>query len=102
MNPPFMDIAEFRRIGLLQEINRLILHPLGLAMAVDMDDDGTETLLGVYDNRQDPEGWYFAGLTADEVARGEALQELRDKRAPARIAALGYVIQPLVVEDGAE
>lgn len=32
-----MDIAEFRRLGLVQEINRQMLHPLGLALGVIID-----------------------------------------------------------------
>ena len=96
MSDQKMDIAEFRRIGLLQEINRLILHPLGLAMFVDVGDDGAETLGGVFDERGDAEGWYFNVLTESDIERGCKLHALRVEREPARIAALGYVIQSLV------
>jgi hypothetical protein len=33
-----MPVAEFRRLGLLQELNRQFLHPLGLALEVVVDD----------------------------------------------------------------
>ncbi len=56
---PMLDVAEFRRLGLLQEINRLFLHPRGLALEVVIDDDGTEKLGGIWDYRNDPEGMAF-------------------------------------------
>jgi hypothetical protein len=34
-----MGIAEFREAGYVQEINRLLLHPLGLALEVQVYDD---------------------------------------------------------------
>jgi hypothetical protein len=42
-----MSIAEFRAFGYLQEVNRLLLHPLGLALEVVVAGDGTEFLGGV-------------------------------------------------------
>jgi hypothetical protein len=33
-----MDIAEFRELGYLQEVNRRVLHPLGLALEVTVMD----------------------------------------------------------------
>lgn len=54
-----MDIKEFREEGFLQEANRLFFHPLGLALEVKVEDDGTETLGGIWDYRDDPEGVAF-------------------------------------------
>lgn len=31
----YMDIAEFRKVGFLQEVNRKVLHPCGLALEVE-------------------------------------------------------------------
>ena len=43
--------------GLLGEINRLVLHPRGLALAINAEDDGTVTFYDeLYDCRRDPEG----------------------------------------------
>jgi hypothetical protein len=57
-----MDIAEFRDQGYLQEVNRLVLHPAGLALEVVVNEDGTEQLGGVLDCREDPEGiWHDFG-----------------------------------------
>lgn len=47
-------------MGLLAELNRVFLHPLGLALEVNMDDDGKETLGGIWDYRDDPEGMLFS------------------------------------------
>lgn len=37
-----MPVAEFRRDGYLQELNRLLLHPLGLALEVTVMDGATD------------------------------------------------------------
>ena len=55
-----MDIAAFRSEGFLQEANRMFFHPLGLALEVHTDENGSETLGGVWDYRADPEGIYYA------------------------------------------
>jgi hypothetical protein len=55
-----MTPKEFRESGYLQELNRLFLHPLGLAMEVTINDDGTEFFSGVWDCRDDPEGIVYS------------------------------------------
>lgn len=87
-----MDIAEFRELGYLQELNRGFLHPLGLALEVVVGDDGTERLGGVWDYRDDPEGMRYEGFDLTEKASRVA--EERERRRPAREAALGYWQQP--------
>ncbi len=88
----YIDINEFREAGYLQELNRRFLHPLGLALEVVVEEDGTERLGGIWDYRDDPEGMRYAddGL-ADKAT---AIDDELTRRAPARIAALGYMIQP--------
>lgn len=54
-----MDIKEFREKGYLQELNRRFLHPLGLALEVEVEDNGNEKLGGVWDYRKDEEGIYY-------------------------------------------
>lgn len=62
---PRMDHAEFRDLGFLQEVNRLVLHPCGLALAVEPD--GT---LSVLDDHADPEGFVFVlGNASDDDKR---------------------------------
>lgn len=61
-----MDIAEFRKLGLLQEVNRRFFHPIGLALAVNAAKDDeppiAETLAYIIDRRDDPEGFMFAKM----------------------------------------
>jgi hypothetical protein len=90
-----MPIAEFRALGWVQEINRRLLHPAGLALEVTVDDDGSERLSGVWDLRDDPEGIYFGDLSKDDVERAKALDADVEDRSRSRKKALGYIIQPL-------
>lgn len=93
----YMTAEEFRDGGYLLEANRRFFHPLGLALEVDLDSDGKH-IIAVWDCRDDPEGVNFADGLLDR-------QEMRDKvakvrleeiqRAPDRVAALGYNVQPM-------
>ena len=102
--PKEMDLNEFTDKGYLLEVNRQFLHPLGLAMYVNFDEEGKATHCGIYDDRGDPEGWYqgyLAGMGTEEDQR-DALRKVRwiadewRRRVPARVAALGYIIQPII------
>jgi len=54
-----LNAREFREKGYLQELNRRFLHPLGLAIEIKVEDDGTEVLGGIWDSRDDEEGIYY-------------------------------------------
>ena len=62
-NPLVVDPIQYLRdTGLLFEINRTILHPFGLALAVHVDDEisgTTEFSCSLWDYRNDPEGVLF-------------------------------------------
>lgn len=86
-----LSAEELRDSGILLEVNRRVLHPLGLALAVDLEANSIEIL----DDRSDPEGWYFEELDDDETrAKLENVARLEAERRPAREHALGYWIQP--------
>lgn len=110
-----IDIAEFRELGYLQEVNRLFFHPLGLALEVVVedchhpgvgegsfpsqrctlcDDDGLlHRLGGVWDSREDPEGFLFAeDLDEEKIARIKAEFEKRSGRRES-ILAPGRIVQ---------
>lgn len=87
-----MTAAEFRACGYLQELNRRFLHPLGLALEVQIHEDGTESFGGVWDYREEPEGMVFADTDLSEHAL-KVDTEWELKRT-AREAALGFMIQP--------
>ena len=91
-----MDITEFMQLGFLQEANRQFFHPLGLALEVIIEEDGSCRLGGIWDYREDPEGIVFADpLEADKSAM---VSEERKRHEKTRIALFGgWVIQP--VED---
>ena len=95
--------------GLLFEINRSVLHPFGLAMAVypDGKEPGSdEGVIQIYDDRDDKEGTLFG----DEafmlgMAKFEKfLEEFGIDKIQQRKEILGYVQQffpnPYLVKDG--
>lgn len=89
---PALSGAEIIKMGLLAALNREVLHPLGLAMAVDPGDDSIRIL----DDRGDPEGWIFAPETLKVAAeRAEVFNEFRQRRHAARRKLLGFIVQPL-------
>lgn len=93
-----MIVKEFRELGLLQEINRQFLHPMGLALEVVVEDDGSESFGLVWDYRDDPKGMEFAdgmlnhGKTMTVKEMYESKREYREKN-------LGYHIQPVKRKD---
>lgn len=88
-----IDIKEFRAKGFLQEANRRFFHPLGLALEVVIEEDGTETLGGVWDSREDPEGMGFAEGMID-VDKKNYVDKLRESKWEARVKLFGDTIQP--------
>lgn len=97
-----LDIKEFREMGLLQEVNRLFFHPLGLALSVLEDDDGEFKLDAIWDYRDDPEGIIFDYANRDDESIKEALAKasnvntLMTKKHESRNALLGFVVEPIV------
>lgn len=88
-----MSVKEFREQGYLQELNRQFLHPLGLALEVVVEEDGTERFGEVWDSRDDPEGMsYGPGIIDPEKAA--RIHEESAQKLGARLRALGFVIQP--------
>lgn len=92
-----MDIKDFRELGFLQELNRQYLHPLGLALEVVVNEDGTEQLGGIQDFRNDPEGLQFAPDDLD-VEMMERVRIEWQTRSEIRRKNLGWNIQPITVK----
>lgn len=89
-----MPIKDFVDSGYLHEINRRVLHPLGLALEVVEEADGSCSFSGVQDFRDDPEGMVFAEDTlSPEKGAKVALEEAM--RLETRHRALGFWIQPV-------
>lgn len=101
--PTFEGLAELRAGGFLQELNRLVLHPAGLALGLVESDDG-QVVDVVVKRTDDPTGWAF--LPADEgledfkakaASVAAAILERRDGRL--RDPDLGAVIEPVPGND---
>lgn len=91
-----MSVKELRDSGLLFEVNRRVLHPLGLALSVAVDDEDV-SFGPIWDGRDDPEGFAFdeelfaSGkhkLRRYMQERGQAALDERKKR-------LGFVEQTM-------
>lgn len=92
MERKYLSPNELRTSGALHEINRLVLHPLGLALEINLPAKGDYFTARVWDCRDDPEGIYFDQSTLSAEKAKAACDALMDRRA-ARMNQLGYVIQ---------
>jgi len=96
-----MDIKEFREKGYLQEVNRRFLHPLGLALEVSVNDDGSEKLNGVWDYRNDEEGIIYDLENSDEERiekfkkNEEYINQEFKRKSETRNRLLGFDIEPI-------
>jgi len=97
-----INIKEFRELGLLQEINRKILHPRGLALEVIIDNKNDEEIIkSLWDYREVEEGINFDINTSDK----ERINNFQQKKEnvenmiiTTREKKLGYVIEPIPEE----
>ena len=87
-----IDIKEFREKGFLQEVNRQFFHPLGLALEVIINEDGSEKLGGVWDYRDDPVGVMF-GHGAIDIDKMRYVNGLAVSKAECRVKEFGDIIQ---------
>ena len=93
-----IDIKEFRKEGFLLEANRQFFHPLGLALEVIVnEEDGTETLGGVWDYRDDPEGILYDDdllNSPDTREKNRKIRMLLHEKTTVRFRKFGFVTQP--------
>jgi len=96
-----IDIKEFREKGYLQELNRNFLHPLGLALEIIINDSGEETLGGIWDYRDDPEGMIYDinNSTTERIEKflknKKFIDEEFKQRFKNRKKILGFKIEPI-------
>lgn len=96
-----MDVSEFRKLGYLQELNRQFLHPLGLALSITVDDNGSESFGQIMDCRNDPEGIFFDLEKSSQerknqfAEKAEFVQNEKQRIANSRTTKLGFVIEPI-------
>lgn len=88
--------------GLLFEINRMILHPLGLALEIQENEPGEFSFTNrLWDYRDDPEGILYANQTFNE---GEAryrqfMGDFGHAKLAERETALGFIYQDGHIEE---
>lgn len=68
--PLARPFAELRPAGLLWLINRVVFHPRGYALALQMTDDGVALGWSLLGDGTEP--WQFAGDETDDMLRAEA------------------------------
>ncbi len=96
-----IEIKEFREKGYLQDVNRRFFHPLGLALEIVLNDDGTEKLGGIWDYREEKEGIYYDISKSDmeRKTRFNLKKLFIDKkfeiRCKNREEILGFDIEPI-------
>lgn len=88
------DVAQ--SVGIVQEVNRQFLHPLGWALAV-VREDKTLNICGLSLVRTDDvDGMAFTDLTDDEArAKAERVAELQATMQGPRLAFAGWIVQPI-------
>lgn len=89
-----LSVKEFRERGYLQELNRQFLHPLGLALEVVLEEDGSERFGEVWDYRDDPEGMVYGSDVIDKAKANRVVTEKLHKES-VRLGKFGWAIQPL-------
>lgn len=89
-----INIKDFREFGFLQELNRQFLHPLGMALEVIINyETGEETLGGIWDYREDPDGICFNEIDDGRKVKIERVKEFMDIKRKQRQKTLNYIIQ---------
>lgn len=91
---PTITPAEFRDFGYLAEVNRCVLHPLGLAASVSVDRRGRVTLGPIYDDRDDLEGVRYEGAEVERREKYDRVHVEWRRRFYVRRDVLGYMVQP--------
>lgn len=85
-----MTVLEFRELGYLHEVNRLLLHRCGVALSVQIEDDGAESFGPIWDCRDDPVGIVFGECDQSKI---DLVDREVKKRLVARFQQFGFMVQ---------
>ena len=101
-----MDLNRFCELGILQEVNRVFFHPIGLALSVEAETlkdipsarDGVDESVIVVGlsavlETDDPDGIVFGDMDYDKTQR---FKDWVKDRCPTREEKLKYKIQPSI------
>jgi hypothetical protein len=101
VEPKKIDIKEFTELGYLQEVNRQFLHPLGLALAIFINEDGEYKLDSIWDSRDDSQGFRY-DLKNSSIERIKNfqrkftyIQQQKEKFKKERLKVLGEDIESI-------
>lgn len=101
MDKKYLSIKEFRELGYLQELNRIFLHPLGLALEVVINDDGNEIISGILDYRDDPTCIIYDLKNSDKerierfINKETFIQCEKTRIGTQRCELFGYIVEPI-------
>ena len=94
-----MSVEEFQKSGLLQEVNRRFLHPIGLAISIVEDLDTGKVHFGeIFDYSAEADGMIFAEevtSTSEWKEKAARVEELFEAKRAERERVLGYHVQPV-------
>lgn len=110
-----MNIVAFEEEGYLQEVNRLVLHPLGLALRITTDvcswcngdatgcahceERGVEAWLArIEDYRDDPQPVAYDGLILPSMRQARKIAHEWARRFQPRVREIGAMQQPCVYD----
>lgn len=97
------NLKEIRESGYIFEANRVFFHPLGLKLTInvdlDKDPEYLEATLLITDSREDPEGVIFDEITQEDIDKYNHVVTEWRTRSDARLAILGFIVQPLTEQD---
>lgn len=90
-----MSKEEFKNQGYLQELNRLFLHPLGVALGIKTEKNEIVDFI-IIDNTQEKDGMIFESLD-DKESREKAIniKKLFKEKRKNRLKTLKYIYQPI-------
>lgn len=84
-----MTVKEFVDAGILHEMNRQFLHPIGLA--IDVSVENNELKLGrIWDYREDPQGIVFDKIDNNTLIVFKNFQKTKHK---VRKKTMGFIVQ---------
>ncbi len=96
-----IDIKEFTKLGYLQEVNRQFLHPLGLALAISINEDGEYKLDSIWDSRNDLQGFQYdlKNSSRERIKKFQKkftyIQQQKEKFKNERLKVLGEDIETI-------
>lgn len=96
-----LTVKDVRGMGIIQEINRLVLHPAGLHMELSHSDlTGEESPViccSLYDGRDHDGGVVFPKKPSYKIR--DRISEMTRRNSVTRLLEMGRVIQPLDVAE---